>query len=193
MSKYKELYQYCQTLSPKVSRRDIERKALEIAEKKKITAVKSGLDPAVCRGLFISVSNQEHPLVRQIGTDIIILARGLNYCWERIVYTKELMHLFDSEGEPTDTGDKFESLLTEFEMQSPDQQRSDQFNAEIECLWMALGCLCPEPSRLQFVEQMERGHIDEYGVALQLKIPEKYIKHLKRTDFPDIMAHLCGK
>jgi hypothetical protein len=49
--------------------------------------------------------------VEQFGSSVVVVARGLNRCWERFVYVKELMHVFDGVDEATDSGEKFESML----------------------------------------------------------------------------------
>lgn len=134
------------------------------------------LDTAVIRGYFLSSKNTEHPFVKSWGANIVVLARGQNHCWERFVNTKELMHLFDEDGEPTDSADKFEQLLTEWEV--PEENLSPQKRSENKAFWMALACLCPESHRLSFEVQREKGHIDNYGIALQLKIPEQYVPFL---------------
>ena len=119
MGKFKELYDYCQTLTPKVSRRHIEKKTLELTGVEQIKEMKTTLDTTICRGYFLSAKNKDHPIVKCFGgSNVIVLARDQNYCWERFVYTKELMHLFDSDDEPTDTADKFEKLPIDLEMPS---------------------------------------------------------------------------
>jgi hypothetical protein len=82
------------------------------------------------------------------------------------------MHLFDVENEKTGTDKAFEALLTEFEVQQP-TERSSQFTSDVKGLWMALSCLCPEKHRLEFIEQFQKGHIDHYGIALRLRIPQQ--------------------
>lgn len=90
---------------------------------------------------------------------------------------KELMHLLDGASSATDSGDSFEKLLTELTGPgSPD--RSPQMDAEIECFWRALACLCPERFRTEFADDRRKNHIDDYGIALKLRIPQQYVPHL---------------
>jgi hypothetical protein len=173
---FKDLYGYCQTLTPKISRVSILNKVLELTGKKQVRAVKQSLDVSVCRGMFLSASNEHHKIVQQLGCDIIVLARGQKYCWERFVYVKELMHVFDDDLETLKSPSDLETLLTEFEMASvpPSSCMKSEYNG----FWMALACLCPEKSRLEFKQQRDNGHIDDYSIALQLKIPEQYVPRL---------------
>jgi hypothetical protein len=186
-SKFAELYKHCQTLKPKISRRDITKKVLELTDQK-VKAVKSGLDIAKCRGFFISAKNVAHPLVKQMGTNVIVVARELNYCWERFVYTKELMHLFDVGAELTDSPEQFEKLLTEFGQ--PSVERPAQNVAEAKAFWMALSCFCPEEFRLELQAQIAKGHMDNYAVALQLRIPEQYVPQLFIPTYPKVIQRL---
>ena len=188
-SKFGELYTYCQTLKPKISRRDITQKVTDLTGQK-VKAIKSGLDVEKCRGFFISLTNKESRLVQQFGTNIIVIARSLNYCWERFVYTKELMHLFDAENEQTSDATKFEQLLTEFGQ--PSVQRPPQSAAEAKAFWMALSVLCPEANRLEFQGHIQKTHMDNYAVALQLRIPEFYVPALFHPNFTQIIKQLVG-
>lgn len=176
MGEFKELYDYCQTLEPKVSRKVLTPKTLEITGVEKISARKVTLDTTACRGFFLSVKNKTHPIVLQHGCDVIVLARDQNKCWERFVYTKELMHLFDNDDEPTDSAEKFEKLLTELAFPSAlFNQSSKQTTSDRKTFWMALACLCPEKNRLEFEIMRNDQHIDDYGIALQLRIPEQFV------------------
>lgn len=190
MSKFPELYQYCQSLEPKISRADITKRTLELTNTT-VRAVKSGLDINVCRGFFLSAANKENRLVQQFDTNLIVTARSLNYCWERFVYTKELMHLFDLDGELTSTAESFEKLLRDFGQ--PVLELSPQLSAENRAFWMALSCFCPDKHRLEFKAQIEKGHIDNYSIALKLRIPEQYVPNLFIPQYPGIIAFLTGK
>lgn len=188
-SKFAELYHYCQTLKPKISRRDIEKKVIELTGAK-VRAVKSGLDIKVCRGFFVSANNKEHPLVKQMGVNLIVIARGLEYPWERFVHVKELMHLFDETAQLTGTPQLFEKLLTDFGQPSVDT--SPQWQAEARAFWMALACFCPESIRKEFQEQLGKGHMDNYSIALQLQIPEQIVPALFVPAYPKTIEKLIA-
>lgn len=190
MGKFKVLYDYCQTLEPKISRRDLEIKTLEITGVEKIKVVKTTLDISVCRGFFVSAKNTENRFVQMLGCDVIVLARGQKYCWDRFVYTKELMHLFDNDDEPTDSEDKFEKLLTDLEVPSAINAASKQVISEYNGFWMALACLCPEVNRLEFESLRDKKHIDDYSIALKLRIPEQYVPLLFQPRYKKIVDAL---
>jgi len=190
LEKFKELYEHCQKIQIPVSRKDIQPKALSITGATRIAAVKSTLDTDIIRGYFLSASNTEARLVQQFGCNVIVLARSLNYCWERFVFTKELMHLFDLDDEKTSNTLELETLLSNFEI--PDTNGSKQFKSDIKGLWMALACLCPESERLKFKDGIEKGHIDYYGIALQIKIPEKYVKYYFTDAYERIIKTLLA-
>lgn len=186
--KFKQLYDYCQTLTPKVSRNKIEPAAVELSGKE-VKVVKSGLDVNHCRGLFFSATNPNTHLVRQCGNrNVIVIARDLNYCWERIVYTKELMHLFDDEDDMTSTPEALAGLLAGLSGTTSPPSRSQQATSDALGIWMALACLCPEQYRQEFAEQRSKGHIDDYAVALRLRIPQLYVPSLLSPDFPKLIS-----
>ena len=190
MLKLKELYDYCQTLSvpPRIKRNLVAEKITQLTGLEARVFIVD-LDTEVCRGLFLSACNEDVPLVRMAGGKAVIaIARGMNRCWDRFVQVKELMHLFDSEDEMTGTPEAFKHLLTEFSVRLPDFDTSKQMNSEVRALVMALACLCPETQRLQFVEARKRGEIDNYQVAVQLRIPEFYVQTLLVPRFAEIVA-----
>ncbi|MFN0042447.1 MAG: hypothetical protein ACKVSF_04440, partial [Alphaproteobacteria bacterium] len=141
-------------------------------------------------GFYLSARNNEHSLVRQFGGHLIVVARELNYCWDRFVYVKEMMHVFDDPTQALDSGDRLERLLEEIWSGNPDQ--SPEVKSEINCFFMALGALCPEKYRLEFAEAREKGQIDDYTIALRLRIPQLYVSRLFRPDYPVILQTLTA-
>ena len=185
MSDFSTLYDYCQNLQPKVSTKKIADKVKEIRGKcPKI--IKTSGDNGILRGFFVSSDNLTHNVYKNLGTDIIFINRELNHCWYRFVYTKELMHIFDSPLEHVNTDECFKTLLSDFEVQSPINNNAP-FNSETLAFWRALSCLCPEKSRQEFLIAYTKGHIDTYGIALQLRIPEQYIPKLLDNNFLKII------
>lgn len=190
MLKLKKLYDFCQTLSvpPRIKRHLIADKITELTGLEARVFIVD-LDTEVCRGLFLSGCNGDVPLVRMAdGKSVIAIARGLNRCWDRFVQIKELMHLFDAEEEKTSSAEAFKHLLTEFAVRLPEFDTSKQMDSEVRALVMALACLCPEAKRLEFVEARRRGEIDNYQVAVQLRIPEFYVQTLLVPRFAEIVA-----
>jgi hypothetical protein len=193
MTTFQKLYEYCQTLPvpPKVSRNTIRAKAEELTEMQ-VIVLKVSLDTEVSRGLFLTASNSDSPLVKQAkGKCVIALARGMNTCWERFVQVKEMMHMFDCDDEKTSSAAMFHSLLSELEVSVPKQETSKQKASEVKCIWMALACLCPEKLRLQYVESFEKNHIDHDGIAMQLRIPKQVIPSLLHPNFSRVVLSLC--
>lgn len=179
---YKELYAFAQTLTPRISRNTIRDEALRIAGLQTISHVKSGMDTRVCRGLYLSATATNHRIVEQLGKHVIVTARDLNECWTRFVYVKELMHVFTPANEASDTGEKFDSLLSDLSspiLSSP----SSQMLSEVDAFWMALAVLCPEARRLEMKEAVRQNEADHYGIALELKIPEQYVPRLFEERF----------
>ena len=185
---FKKLYDHCQTLTPKVSRRQIQLKLREMFPDRIVVIVKTELNTDVTRGFFIYATNTDHPFVKNTGRDVVVLASSLNECWQRFVTTKEFMHLFDEPGEMANSSKNFEDLLLDFESQQFNNSR--QMESEISTFWMALACLCPESSRLHFKSLRDKQQIDDYGIALQLKIPQKYVPRLFSSRYPGIIKNL---
>lgn len=190
---FKELYDYCQTLDIKVKRNDVIGKIKSITDSS-VRIIKADLDTNIVRGFFLSASNSDHPFVRDNGFNVIVLARGMNDCWERFVQVKEAMHLLDENGECTNSGEKFEDLINTWTYPSPSlEQSSPERKSDISAMLKALACLCPEKYRRDFFEQKMAGTIDDYNIALKLKIPQTYIPILLTENFLSEVEEYCFK
>lgn len=188
MPDFRDLYDFCQDLEPKVKRNVIINKVKDLTGIADLKVIKQTLDVSKIRGFFLSAANQDSPLVRQAGRNLIVLARDQNNCWDRFVTIKELMHLFDTGAQKTSSGEQLMQLLSEFEVPKP--LSSDPYASELASVWMALACLCPERYRLMFAEQIEKGHESPYGVALKLKIPERHVRNLIHPQYKSIIDSL---
>jgi hypothetical protein len=184
---YKELNSYCQTLPIYIRRNLIRDKILALNGINRLRVMVTTLDTTQCRGFYLSAQNTNHQFVQQHGAHVIVLARGLNRCWQRMVFVKELMHIFDKPLEATDTGDKFETSLSEM-MDPRSSEIIPQTTSEINCFWMALAALCPEEKRIELQKDYHKGKIDEYGIALKFKIPQLYVKN--RLFHPKYREHI---
>jgi len=188
---YRQLYEQCQQIHPAVSRRVVYPLVLAQTGLNQIRHIQTTLDTAVCRGLYLSARNEEAKLVQQVGTTVIVTARGMNYCWTRFVFVKELMHAFDDPKAAADNGDAFDTQLQD--LSGPATTLSPQGEAEYLSFWMALGILCPEPIRLGMQERLAAKQTDHYAIALELRIPELYVPLLFEARYKTLIEGLVGE
>jgi len=191
---FSDLYEFSQELDIKVRRKIIKEELIRLTGKNKIAmAVSGSLDPKICRGLYLSIKS-EHIWAQQHGCDVVVISRQIrdtNYCWDRFVTVKEMMHIFDSEVEACDTGDKFDTLIGEF-CSGALPELSPQMTSEVKCFWRALSVLCPERKRLDFKTQVAAGKLNHYDVALKLRIPEQYVPQLLHERYDRILPILLN-
>ncbi len=116
--------------------------------------------------------------------------RDLNMCWRRYVCCKELMHVFDSAAERTDTAEKFQQLVDEIETPLPGDEASPMYDSEIRTLWMAIGILCPESVRAEFKPRWDAKQLSDYEVALELRIPELLTKTIMGPGYDRMIPFL---
>lgn len=182
---YRDLYGFCQRLPLYISRNQVRDEVKRLKGIENLAVMKTAIDVSIVRGFYLSARNTNHRWVQQHGAHVIVLPKaGLNHCWERFVFVKELMHCFDDPLQATDSGDTFDMVLSEL-MVPQDKEWSPQMLSEIGCFWMALGCLCPEESRVQFASERAKGQITDYDIALKLRIPQQYVPFLFAADFHD--------
>lgn len=194
---FSQLYNFCQTLDIPVTRGELIPKAVEIAGAQKIRAIWVDLTSDKIRGRFVRANNHDSQWYKFMKAEnVIALSSSLkadgkgngNKCWERFIFVKEAMHLFDDADESTATPESYEALLQDLENGA--YYTSKQSQSDAMAVWMALGCLCPEKNRQDFIEKRKSGFIDNFGIATQLKIPEKHIDKLLSENFSKIIGEL---
>lgn len=117
----------------------------------------------------------------------------IRYCEEldkhprtrRFALTKELMHVFDSESEMTNTREKFIQLTKEIQNQPLPQHASDMFKAELGTKWMALIVLCPRPLRNKYFDRYHAREIEGFEVAEKLALPEWIVPYIMDDYYDD--------
>lgn len=188
---YSDLYAYCQGLLPPIGRNVIRDKVLELTGVPKIPWIRAEMDTTLYRGFYLCGDNADAvpfsedrvaSLLRQFGGRVVVVARGLSRSWERIVLVKEFMHLFDKPGQMT-APEQLEGLLSDIMTGSTDP--SPQFGSEIIAFWMAMGVLCPEPTRQQLLQERrgKTGDAEDLAISLKLRIPEQYVPLLFEQDY----------
>jgi len=189
--KFTELYNFCQNLPcpPSISRKVIGSKIQEIVGES-VKVMKHGFNNDVLRGAFLSANSGSRFVAQNGGKPVVVVARGMTEDWDRLVEVKEMMHLFDEEDEMTSSAGEFEELLNS--LVAPSSFVSPQFRSEIEAIYMALACFCPEPARQQFMKEIKSGHTEEYEVALKLRLPQQYARVLLTEHFSSVIQRIIN-
>jgi hypothetical protein len=97
---------------------------------------------------------------------------------------------FDSANERADSALKFQQLLDEIEAPLPASESSEMYKSETKTKWMALGVLCPDPVRAHFKPRWESGEMSDYDLAVDLRIPETYIRTLMSDRYERVLEIL---
>ena len=142
------------------------------------------------RGLIISHNeNFIHDLNAKYT---IIVAEGLPPDMERFVVIKEIMHCYlGPDGHfATDNAHSLESHMRAF-FGNSFTIRSMAVEAEAKALWMALGVLVPETTRLRLREEVLVTKSKTFEqVAAELRIPAHTARALLSRQFEDEIAHI---
>jgi hypothetical protein len=192
---YAELYQRVQSQGGRVSTKWLVGQAIELTH---ITQVKeqwsTKLDPAVIRGFYIE-GPMGPPVPLNENEALIVLSHSMckgpmgDY-WRLFIKTKELMHVFDSEEEKTDSAEKLEVQLEKFG--NPATGIPPQYFAEVKALWRAMGVLCTEARRLEIMESLKSERVSIDVAATTLHIPPLYVGSLIRENFPSIIESIMN-
>jgi hypothetical protein len=140
--------------------------------------------------MYCSPQNYLHPIAAQCGGHVILVARGLTYEWERMIVIKELMHMLDGDKHATDSGAKFETVLTEL-MLGGSADRTPETDAEIRAAWRAIGLICPEKIRKQYKATRCPTGADDPEIAKALKVPVSYVGLMFGANFENRLADVA--
>jgi len=185
---YEILYNEVQDLEPKISTKMLRNRALDLTQFTKIKEQWTGIiDKKIIRGFFIE-GPMGPPVPLKRDEALIVLVRGLEKDWRRLVYTKELMHVFDRPEEKANTPEKYDLQAQRYS--DPTAEASSYYKASITAYWRALGLLCPEKHRLDYKRAIEADEMSIEVVAAKLKIPARHVLELFRDDFPAIIENV---
>lgn len=96
----------------------------------------------------------------------------------RFALTKELMHVFDSEDEKTNSRERFVQLANEIQNQPLAEHASPMFTSELNTKWMAVIVLCPRHIRANYLEPYRQKQLEAFEVAETLNIPEWLVRYV---------------
>jgi len=119
---------------------------------------------------------------------LITYRHNLNDCASRLVWFKEIMHVFDGPEAETNSAEKYMTLMSEIENRpiSP----SGAYLSELNATWMALLALCPKEFRDDAVARLKANKVTEYEVALEFLIPESVVSALRSDQYDQAYATL---
>jgi hypothetical protein len=138
------------------------------------------LDTASMRSFYIE-GPLGPPVPLEENQALIVLARSLDRKWRRFLYVKELMHIFDTLDELTDTPEKLDALLERFT--DPRADATPQFRAENKALFRALSLYCSEERRLEYRRALSDREMSLDVIAAALGLPVTFARLLFRNDY----------
>lgn len=187
---FQELYRFAAALGeyPVLLEKRLCPKIIELTGQDEVLFTPVTLDPQISLGHI-----KKYRLTTGVYADPkwmidIRFHKDLNPCWQRYVCCKELMHVFDTEAERTDTREKFERLMAELESPPLAKDASEMFLSENRTKWMAVAALCPRPLRDHFIGPYTAGTMSDYEIALALRVPEGCVKTIMSEYYSNYLA-----
>ncbi len=187
---YEKIYKEIQSLTAPISTKLLKDRAMLYSSIKTIKEQWSSVIEAEnLRGFYIE--GPLGPPIPLLDNEALIgLSRAMctghqGKYYRRFVFTKELMHVFDTPDEKTDTAEKFDRQIDKFG--NPDAKPSEGFRSEAKAFWRALGVLCPESKRLEYKSELDADKVSIEVVAASLRLPTGFVRELFRTDFAEII------
>jgi hypothetical protein len=143
------------------------------------------IDAAALRGFYIE-GPIGPPVPLKEKEALIVLSRAIclgsqgDY-WRRFIYTKELMHVFDTAEEKTDNRDKFDKQIQR--LKDANAEMTPHYKAEVRAYWRALGALCLEKKRLEYKAQLAKDEISWEVVSASLSLPVAVIRWMMGDNY----------
>ncbi|WP_439470166.1 hypothetical protein [Brevundimonas sp.] len=185
---YTLLYEQVQAQGGRISTNWLKELAVKFSDFTHINEQWSGaVDQMGLRGFFLEgpfagpPQISEHQALIVLSRQMVKGPEGAN--WRRLVFTKELMHVFDTAEEKADTGEKLERQADRFG--NPGANISPQYRAEQKAVWRALGALCPESDRSAYKRAVDAKTMSIAVLATTVGVPERFATELMRDDFMD--------
>lgn len=172
---YNDLYDWAQSQSTKVSTNCIRDQIISKGCATSITERWFGFNVEKLWGLFVRGPITLGACVVETDLDFVIaIARDLNPQERRIALTKELMHVFDAKKERATDPEKVDSI---FKFLSGTTRTIGEVEAsEGRAFYRALGVLCPEQERQEYIKQKLSGDVTDYEAdfefAAKLHLPQ---------------------
>jgi Zn-dependent peptidase ImmA (M78 family) len=190
--RFSDLYEYSNSLpEPTVSVRELANRIRSSHQHVgEINFYPVDLDEDVSLGHIVYERDRSSPYEGEFTVANIRFSRQLNRCWRRFVCCKELMHLFDSDDERTNTRAKFVQLMNELETPPLAGDMSPMLSSEYEAEWMALTVLCPARLRDAYRDAFHSGELPAYEVAAAFRVPEAYVPALMSDYYKTALSAL---
>ena len=93
----------------------------------------------------------------------------------RLIAAKELMHVFDTDEQKTDSPEKYKTLLKQIESSPIVDDQSEQYAADRVALWKATIALVPPCIRSEYLEGWRNGEIKAPEISAKLWLPDATI------------------
>jgi hypothetical protein len=174
-----------------ISTKWLKERAIELSSITRIQEQWSSiLDESKIRGFYIE-GPLGPPIPLAAGESLITLSRAMvkgpqGQYWRRLVFTKELMHVFDTEEEKASSDAQFDLQIQKF--RNPTALNSPQYQAESKALWRALGCLCPEVVRVQLKADLAANKVSWEIASAMLRLPVPSVRLLVSAGFEENIA-----
>jgi hypothetical protein len=150
------------------------------------------LDTSISLGHIVYDQDRTSPYNGTHDVAIICFSDELNRCWQRLVCTKELMHVFDGTQGRTNSRDRFITLLAELETAPRYEDASAMFKTERDALWKAILVLCPERLHRQYIKPGLTA--EEIGdVAQSLRVPVQAVRAIASPYYQTALENLTGE
>jgi len=190
---YTDLYKAVQSSgNGRISTRWLRGKAIEFSGIEKVKEQWSGVvDAASIRGFYIE-GPLGPPVPLKAKEALIVLARDVctgphgDY-HRRFIYTKELMHVFDTEDEKASNKDQFDKQIQR--LKDPSADVTPQYRAELKAFWRALGVLCTEAKRREYKTLLQKDKASWDVVAVSLGLPMNAVRNLMGDEFERNLHH----
>jgi len=152
-------------------------------------------DPSKCRGVFYQFTKRDGVYGEPILVTLVVYSANLDTRWQRVICTKEIIHVTDAQAEKTHTSEEVDGLVEKLlgPLSTEDYGLAD-LQAAIDklAMYQALIILFPDAAREEALQQVAAGVRTVEQVAEWASLPLPLVKFALMDDWPEIKKELVG-
>lgn len=160
-----------------------------------IVCVPANSDPFKCRGVFYQFTKRDGVYGEPVLVTLIVYSENLDIRWQRVICTKEIIHVTDRQAEKTHTPEEVTGLVDKLlgPLSTEDYGLAD-LQAAIDklAMYQALIILFPDSARDEARQQIAAGNRTVEQVAEWASLPLPLVKFALDDDWPEVKEELLG-
>lgn len=150
------------------------------------------IEPGQLRGVLYKYLRRPRPYADPVLCANILIARDLPEEWQRVVATKELLHILDTDDFTAQSREAVSQLLVNFSVPQEMRQPTNSFYSDWVQLILALAILVPKDSREILRNLIAQDKINFEDAARIAHVPSEFMESILSDWFEQSVADILN-